>query len=56
MYLFHGNLFQDAPSKDKLEKNVLHTLIVIKPATPVNLQSALQFVLLVDVSVPMERL
>ena len=46
---------QLAPSKDKLEKNVLHTLIVIEHVTILDLLAALAFVLLMDVSVHVDR-
>ena len=46
---------QLAPSKDKLEKNVLHNLAVIKHATALGLSPALVFVLLMDVSVQLDK-
>ena len=47
--------FQLASSRDKLEKNVLHTLIVIKYVTLMNLLSVQSSVSLMDVSVQMEQ-
>ena len=57
IYYVHEKPFklQFAPSKDKLEVNVFHTLAVIEHAAVLGLQSALQFVLLMDVSVQLEQ-
>ena len=46
---------QLAPSKDKLEKSVLQTLVVIVDVTVLMVESVLQFVLLMDVSVLKEQ-
>ena len=46
---------QLAQSKDKLEMNVLHLLVVIKHVTVPGLESVLQFVVLMDANVPLEQ-
>ena len=48
-------ILQFAPSKDRFEENVLHTLVVIERVTLPDLLLVLAFVLLMDVSVQLEQ-